>query len=67
MAHTSPIYLSVEDQPVWVPSAAQQLVARVDFAINWVKTQGNYRTEAQREEVLSLFERARRFYAEGSP
>ena len=66
MAHTSPIYLSVENQGVWDAAAAAQLAARVDFAIDWVKTQGNYRTEAQREEVLALFERARRFYAEGS-
>jgi hypothetical protein len=65
MAHTSPIYLSVEGRPVWVPEAARQLQARVEAAINWVETQGRYRTEAEREEIIELFQRARQHYASG--
>jgi hypothetical protein len=65
MAHTSPIYLSVEGRPVWVPEAARQLKARVEAAINWVETQGRYRTEAEREEIVALFQRARQHYTSG--
>jgi hypothetical protein len=65
MAHTSPIYLTVGNRPIWVPSAAAALGQRVNIAIDWVRNQGRYQTEAQREEVLALFEQARSYYESG--
>ncbi len=63
MAHTSPIYLTVGEKPVWVPEAASALEQRVDIAINWAKTEAHYRTDEERKEVISLFEQAKAFYA----
>jgi hypothetical protein len=65
MAHTSPIYLTVDGAPVWVAEDAQSLTRRVDFAIDWARSQARYRSEDQRREILALFEKARSYYARG--
>ena len=65
MAHTSPIYLTVDEQPVWVAAAAEQLAQWVDVAIGWVQTEGHFRTEGHRHEMIELFKQAKRYYVNG--
>jgi hypothetical protein len=63
MAHTSPIYLTVEGAPIWVSDAARSLEQRVDVAIHWAKTEARFRSQAQQAEVIALFEQAKQHYA----
>ncbi len=65
MAHTSPIYLIVDDQPIWDEKTAAALVEDIDRGIGWIKTNGSYRNEADRENAIALFERAKQHYREG--
>ena len=65
MAHTSPIYIDIPGSPIWSYEDAAYLASRCDVAINWVKTEGRYQTEEQREEVITLFEKARNIYLQG--
>jgi len=65
MAHTSPIYLTVNDEPVWVAEDAQILERHVDAAIDWALSQARYQNEAQRAEIITLFEKAKYYYAHG--
>ncbi len=62
MAHTSPVYLTVSKQPVWSDESAGFLASRVDAAIEWARTQANFETAEQKDEVIALFERAKRVY-----
>ena len=62
MADTSPIYRTVGKQPVWSEDSAGFLAFRVDAAIEWARTQGNFETAEQEAEVIALFERAKRVY-----
>jgi hypothetical protein len=63
MAHTSPIYVSVDGAPIRSPADADALEASVDRAIAWAKNTARYRNGAERAEVLGLYEKAKRVYA----
>jgi hypothetical protein len=63
MAHTSPIYVRVDGAQIRSKPDAAALEAAVDVAIDWAKTRARYRSEAERAEVIALFERAKRVYA----
>ena len=62
MAHTSPTYVVLDGAPIRSPDDARKLAASVDSLIDWAKTHGSYRSDAQRAEVVSLYERAKRVY-----
>jgi len=64
MAHTSPIYVSVDGAPIRSSPDAAALEKAVDAAIDWAKTRARYQRDAQRAEVIALFEQAKRVYAE---
>jgi hypothetical protein len=63
MAHTSPIYVEVNGKPSRSPRDAAYFAEWCDRAIEWAKTKANYQTEAQRVEVVSIFEQAKSVYA----
>jgi hypothetical protein len=62
MAHTSPIYVSLDGGSVWSEEAARALERRVDAAIEWAKSTGKFSNEAQRAEVIALYEQAKAIY-----
>jgi hypothetical protein len=64
MAHTSPIHVTVDGAPMRSNADATALETAVDAAIGWAKTRARYRNEAERAEVVALFERAKRIYAD---
>jgi hypothetical protein len=64
MAHTSPIYISVDGGPTQSPDDAEVLMRSIDGSIEWVRTRARYMEESQRQEVIDLYERARRVYLE---
>ena len=57
-AHTSPVYVSVDNQPRASAESAAYLLNICDKTIEWAKTRGRYHDEAQRQEVVSLYETA---------
>src|SRR5262249_51238420 len=62
MAHTSPVYLTLDGAPIRSRDDAQRLAASVDRLIDWAKTRAHYQSDQQRAEVISLYERAKRVY-----
>ena len=64
VAHTSPIYVDVSGAKVWSEESASFLAAECDIAIDWARNKANYHTEAQRAEVVSLFEKAKAYYVQ---
>ncbi|MCZ6644439.1 MAG: CehA/McbA family metallohydrolase, partial [Gammaproteobacteria bacterium] len=62
MAHTSPIYLTVDGRPIWSPEDAAILAGYVQNTVDWATDTGNYLNDAQRKEVIDLYKRALEFY-----
>jgi hypothetical protein len=62
MAHTSPVYLTVDGAPIRSRDDARSLEAAVDRLIEWTRTKAHYSSEQQRAEVISLCESAKRVY-----
>jgi hypothetical protein len=62
MAHTSPIYLLADDAEIWSGQDARVLAQEVQTAIDWATNKGRYMTDAQREEVISLYTQALQVY-----
>ncbi len=65
VAHTSPVYIRVAGAPRRSAEDAAFLAQWVDEAIGWARTSARFESERQREEVVALFERARRVYETG--
>ena len=64
MAHTSPIYISVDGKRPRSPDDAEVLIKEIDVAIAWARTDARYFEESQRQEVIALYERAKKVYLE---
>ncbi len=62
MAHTSPIYVTVDNSPRVSAKDAAMLLKFCDRAINWVKTTARFQSEEHRTEMLALYEKARDHY-----
>lgn len=61
-AHTSPIYLEMDGKAARSPEDAAFFAAWCDQAIQWARTQARFHDEAERDEVVALFERAKAVY-----
>jgi hypothetical protein len=61
-AHTSPIYVEVDGRPTRSRADAEVLAGWCDDAIDWAKTRALFHSEAQRREVVALFEQAKQVY-----
>ncbi len=61
-AHTSPVYITVGGAPVEDPAAARYFVEWIDRLIAMCDQHGRYPSEAQREEVTTLFRSAQERY-----
>lgn len=61
VAHTSPVYLVVDGKPTRSREDAAFLLSWCDSALDWAKTKARL-DPSQREDVVALFERARRVY-----
>jgi hypothetical protein len=64
MAHTSPIYVTVEGQRPRSPEDATVLAGWTDRAIEWARTEAKFHDDAQRQQVIALYERAKKVYLE---
>ena len=63
-AHASPVYVEIGGQPRRSAEDAAFLGEICDRTIAWAKTTARYHSEAQRKEVVALYEKARAVYAE---
>lgn len=61
-AHTSPIYVEVPGRPIGSPEAAAYFAKKCEDAIEWAKTKANVLDESQRQEMIALYEEARKIY-----
>ena len=64
MAHTSPIYMDVEDEPRSSPRDAAFFLKWVEEALVWARQKAKIPDPLQRQEVIRLFEKARKLYRE---
>ena len=62
MAHTSPIYLTIDSQPIWSDEAAATLAKQVQKAVDWATNTANYLDESQRADVVELYKNALEVY-----
>ncbi|MBL7645723.1 MAG: CehA/McbA family metallohydrolase [Candidatus Hydrogenedentes bacterium] len=58
-AHTSPIYARVAGKPVFLPEAAEDLIAELHSCMVTIGRTGNFGSEAARDSVLAVYEAAR--------
>jgi hypothetical protein len=61
-AHTSPVYLTVEDKPTAHRDAAEYNLRWIDRLIEIAETPGRYRSEPDKAQVLAIYHRARSVY-----
>ncbi len=62
-AHTSPVYVRVGNDYGIVPQDAEFFLNWIDREMSFYKALSGFRSEADREAMLALFEKARRVYA----
>lgn len=58
-AHTSPIWLRVDNPPAVRPSSASFFIKSLDESVDWVHRSGKFENKQQRAEVVDLFRLAR--------
>jgi hypothetical protein len=58
-ATTSPVYINVAGEPAHNPADAQYFVAWVDRLITAARQSSSWNTEQEKQEVLSLFQKAK--------
>ncbi len=61
-AHTSPIYLSVDDRRIARPEDAPYFVDWIDRLIAMTRAEGRFASEAQRDAVLAVFRQGQTYY-----
>jgi hypothetical protein len=63
-AHTSPVYVTVDDLPIRSSEDAQYFVGYLNNAIKWLDQEGSFPSDQAKQEVLEAFELGRqRFMA----
>jgi hypothetical protein len=61
-AHTSPVWVEVDDRPVRRPASARWLLDWLDRFETLLGEHGRFADDAQRADVVAVIERARRWY-----
>lgn len=63
-AHTSPVYVYIDRQPIASAEDAEIVVRWINRLIEDVRSSPRFFDEQRRSEVVELFERGRRYYEE---
>ena len=63
MAHTSPVYVEVDGQPTRSSEDAAFFIGWIDESLEWVRNEAKIPDPEQRQEIIDLFEKARKIYA----
>ena len=62
-AHSSPIYVTINDRPIFSMSDREFFLHWVDVLTERIKKEGKFSSDLHRAEVLATFAKARRVYA----
>ncbi len=62
LAHTSPIYVTLDDKPIAVKASAEYLLHWIDQLDSVAKMPGRFQSDADRDETLQLYSQARAVY-----
>lgn len=62
VAHTSAVYVDVEDKPFASPESADRMIAIIDSTVDRIEKHAVFLNDEQRGEVLELFAKGRRVY-----
>ena len=63
-AHTSPVYVTVDDLPIRSSEDAQYFVGYLNNAINWLDQEGSFPSDEAKQEVLEAFELGKQRFRE---
>ncbi|MFC1735895.1 CehA/McbA family metallohydrolase [Candidatus Hydrogenedentota bacterium] len=61
-AHTSPIYVTVNDQMPAEKASAEYMVARLQVTLDWAKDKAIFLNEDVKKRAIESFDKAKRFY-----
>ncbi len=61
-AHTSPVYVIRDDQPIRSWEDADYYVRYLERAIQWLRTEGNFANPSDRRSSIEAFEKGRALY-----
>jgi len=61
-AHTSPVYVNTGLPGAARTSAARGFLDRLDGSLEWIRGEGRYEKRKHQQEVIDLFQRARKIY-----
>ncbi len=61
-AHTSPVYITVDDKPTASKRDAEHMIRWIDRLAEVARQPGRYETTEQRSHVLAVFQEARTVY-----
>lgn len=62
-AHTSPVYLTLNGQPLRDPAALRTLISELESAIALITAKGAFATSAERDHLLALYHDAIRTFS----
>jgi len=62
MAHTSPIYIEMDNKPTTSEEDAAYLIKLCDRAIAWAESTGHFQKSEQKQEMIELFRNAKAHY-----
>lgn len=65
-AHTSPIYLTVDKRPTAHRQSAEYNLRWIDRLVEIARQPGRFQSDADRDQVLATYARAREFYQEAA-
>ena len=61
-AHTSPVYIVVDGKPTAFKESAEYMLRWVDRLVEIARVPGRYQQEADKQQVIATYDRARKFY-----
>jgi hypothetical protein len=61
-AHSSPIYVTVNDQLPAVKESAEYMTARLEATLRWAETDALWSSDEYKSKAISSFEQAKAFY-----
>lgn len=61
-AHTSPIYITVDDKPVASKTDAEYMIRWIDRLLEVTEKPGRYKTSEERSQVQAVYQQARQKY-----
>jgi hypothetical protein len=59
-AHSSPVYVLVNDENVFVPTEASYALTLIEGGITWARNLATFRREEKQRDIIALFEKARK-------